>query len=183
MLESKGVWAFIPNRIFFILPLKKILLGSKSQATFDSIILYLITIIGLANGAILNPTSNSPIGSISGLEDLLAIFMNPSSGGLNGLLDMINIGGMGDMLTILQDLLGTSIKPRQQRSDVFNNVPISNLPDFASLLDLGQAGSVGELFEMMNAHAGFINGNFSGKNQETLLTLLKLAYVQAYRSF
>jgi hypothetical protein len=148
----------------------------------------LISIVGLLNGAALDPTKLSGLiklipgkaGDIA--ASLLAALANPNAGGLDKLLDLfdkvVGVGGIANIFAMLQDLLdGFGLPLTASKAQA---IPMKELPDFDTLLDLGQYKDVGSLFAGLEAHAEVVNANFDGYTRDTMLTLLKVAYAQAY---
>jgi len=139
----------------------------------------IISVLGIANSALTNPANNNPglIGKLGNLGAIIAIFKDLQAGGLKGLLDLIKIGNPGDLIKILQDLLNGK---KGGANAEFDLVPVDRLPECDLLLGLKFADTA-TLLAHLKESAALINKNFSGDTQEALLSLLKVAYAQAYK--
>lgn len=129
------------------------------------------------------------VGGITNISDLLTGFLDPTKLQSQGLLDIAamaaaiaggggGVGGIGSIMGILQGIMGGT-----GTGGITNAIPTSvmgTLPNFANILDISNVTSLPDLMGTMQGHTALVNSNYTGRNQTALLSMLKVAYAQAY---
>ncbi len=145
----------------------------------------LLTVVQLAaqaatNQAVQNGKSLPTNGSA------LAGILNPNTiavagGGLAAIAALSGQPGLAAAITILQPLISDIAANNTNLNNPSNNLPLGALPDLAAALSMPtQFVDPTVMVQSLHAHAGVINANFSGSSRQALLSMLKVAYSQAY---
>ncbi len=153
----------------------------------------IITIIELALTVAANQGQNGGI-DVNNLteEDLIkiatAVLTTENLTKVGGIVALAVAGGgvgtVGAVIAGIQLAIDIVGDVQQANQATPTNDPVTNLiarvPNIAALLGISKIEDLKTLFEMIDAHAAVINGNFSGKIRDALLSAIKVAYAQKF---
>jgi hypothetical protein len=130
----------------------------------------------------------------NGVEALLKIFLDPSKLKANDLLSIAGLaaqigiaaatgGASAAIVAAINMIIGgiSSATPPPANTPSLTLASNPNLPKFDQLLGVNGATNFQGLIATLEAHATIVNSNFRGNARQALLTMLKLAYSQAFQ--
>jgi hypothetical protein len=130
----------------------------------------------------------------NGMEALLKVFLDPSKLKANDLLSIAGLaaqigiaaatgGASAAIVAAINMIIGglASATPPPANTPSLTLASNPNLPKFDELLGVSDATSFQNLLATLEAHATIVNSNFRGNARQALLTMLKLAYSQAFQ--
>jgi len=132
-----------------------------------------------------------PGGGLTNLPDLLGGITGLIPGGLGGLGGLGNLGnlgnipGVGGIPTSIPDF--SNIGGLNGIEDIFQVISqqsgsLSSLPDLSQALNLGNFADTPAIFSSLRGNASMVKQNFRGDQRESLLSALKVGYLQSYRN-
>ncbi|MEZ4742736.1 MAG: hypothetical protein R3B45_09855 [Bdellovibrionota bacterium] len=150
------------NRVITIIELSK--LAAKKKAAEENLPTDEDKLNALAKG-LLKPSSLANMGMLAAMASVGGFASIPAA-----------MGAASEVYKNVQEEI-----PENQDPNAFH-LPseASILPDFSAYMELSQITELKELIHNMYAHADLIQKNFKGKDRDALLSLIKLAYSQAY---
>lgn len=148
----------------------------------------IITIIELARLAAAHQQQANGV-DLSGMSEadimkIVAIVLTPENlAKVGGIIALASMGGASTVaaaIAAIQLILDIAGQIEQENHSATPSP--SRIPDLSALLGLNNITDMKTLFAMLDGHVQVVNLNFTGEVRDALLSLLKVAYAQAYKN-
>jgi len=128
-----------------------------------------------------------PGGGLTNLPDLLGGITGLIPGGLGGIGGLGGLGNLGNIAGIPTSIPDFSnIGGLNGIEDIFQVLnqqsgSLGSLPDFTQVLNLGNFADTAAIFSSLRGNANMVKQSYSGAQQQSLLSALKVGYLQSYQ--